>query len=61
VADRRGAFVAAGFQTYMLESWAVWPALAAAYLCTRQSWRRRITHVAIAGVELALSLDRSCR
>lgn len=52
-----GAFVAAGFQTYMLESWAVWPALAAAYLCTRQSWRRRITHVAIAGASsLALSL-----
>lgn len=32
-----GVFIAAGFQTYMLESWAVWPALAAAYLCTRQS------------------------
>jgi hypothetical protein len=31
-----GVFIAAGFQTYMLEAWAVWPALAAAYLCTRQ-------------------------
>jgi 4-amino-4-deoxy-L-arabinose transferase-like glycosyltransferase len=52
-----GAFIAAGFHTYMLEAWAVWPALAAAYLCTRQSWARRLAHVAIAGVtSLALSL-----
>ncbi|WP_242089717.1 hypothetical protein [Microbacterium lacticum] len=41
----------------MLESWAVWPALAAAYLCTRQSWPRRLAHVAIAGAtSLVLSL-----
>ncbi|MBN9176178.1 MAG: glycosyltransferase family 39 protein [Microbacterium sp.] len=52
-----GVFIAAGFQTYMLEAWAVWPALAAAYLCTRQSWRRRLGHLAVAGtVSLALSL-----
>ena len=52
-----GVFIAAGFQTYMLESWAVWPALAAAYLCTRQSWPRRLAHVAIAGAtSLVLSL-----
>lgn len=52
-----GAFIAAGFHTYMLEAWAVWPALAIAYLCTRQSWLRRIAHVAMAGVtSLALSL-----
>ncbi|MFT4052378.1 MAG: glycosyltransferase family 39 protein [Microbacterium sp.] len=52
-----GVFIAAGFHTYMLEAWAVWPALAVAYLCTRQSWRRRIGHLAIAGtLSLALSL-----
>ena len=49
--------MAAGFQTYMLESWAVWPALAAAYLCTRHPWLRKISHLALAGaVSLALSL-----
>lgn len=52
-----GLFIAAAFQTYMLEAWAVWPALAASYLCTRQSWWRRVWHVAVAGaVSLALSL-----
>ncbi|MFT3799407.1 ArnT family glycosyltransferase [Microbacterium sp.] len=52
-----GVFIAVGFHTYMLEAWAVWPALAAAYLCTRQSWWRRIRDLAIAGVtSLALSL-----
>lgn len=52
-----GAFIAAGFHTYMLEAWAVWPALALAYLCTRQSWLRRILHLAVAGTaSLALSL-----
>ncbi len=52
-----GLFIAAAFQSYMLEAWAVWPALAAAYLCTRQSWWRRLWHVAVAGtVSLTLSL-----
>ncbi|WP_454114942.1 ArnT family glycosyltransferase [Microbacterium lacticum] len=52
-----GVFIDAGFQTYMLKSWAVWPALAAAYLCTRQSWPRRLARVAIAGAtSLVLSL-----
>ena len=52
-----GALVGLAFQFYMLEAWAVWPALAAAYLCTRQSWARRIGHVALAGaVSLAASL-----
>ena len=59
--DRRrphhGVFMAAGFQTYMLESWAVWPALAAAYLCIRHPWLRKISHLTLAGaVSLALSL-----
>ncbi|UGB34056.1 glycosyltransferase family 39 protein [Microbacterium sp. cx-55] len=51
-----GLLIAVAFQTYMLEAWAVWPALAAAYLCTRQSWWRRIWHTAVAG---ALSLVAS--
>ena len=52
-----GVFVAVSFQTYMLEAWAVWPALAAAYLCTRQPWWRKLWHTAVAGVtSLALSL-----
>jgi 4-amino-4-deoxy-L-arabinose transferase-like glycosyltransferase len=52
-----GVFIAAGFHTYMLEAWAVWPALALAYLCTPQSRARRIWHLAVAGAtSLALSL-----
>ncbi|WP_285137916.1 glycosyltransferase family 39 protein [Microbacterium sp. lyk4-40-TSB-66] len=52
-----GAFIGLSFQFYMLEAWAVWPALAAAYLCTRQSWARRLGHLAVAGaVSLAASL-----
>ncbi|OZD55813.1 4-amino-4-deoxy-L-arabinose transferase [Rhodococcus sp. 06-1477-1B] len=52
-----GAAVGLSFQFYMLEAWAVWPALAAAYLFTRQSWARRIGHLAVAGaVSLAASL-----
>lgn len=45
-----GALVGLSFQFYMLEAWAAWPALAAAYLCTRQSWARRLGHLAVAGV-----------
>lgn len=52
-----GALVGLSFQFYMLEAWAVWPALGAAYLCTRQSWRRRVGHLVVAGaVSLAASL-----
>jgi len=53
-----GVFIAAAFQTYMLEAWAVWPALAAAYLtCTRIPWWRRAWQLAAAGaVSLALSV-----
>lgn len=52
-----GVFIAAGFQCYMLESWAVWPALGAAYLCTRIPWRRRVSHIVLAGAtSTALSL-----
>ncbi len=49
-----GAFVALAFHMYMLVAWSVWPALAAAYLCTQQPWARRIGHVLIAGVSSAL-------
>jgi len=52
-----GAFIALAFQCYMLEAWAVWPALAAAYLCVRIPLRRRIAHLAGAGlVSAALSV-----
>ena len=52
-----GALVGLSFQFYMLEAWAVWPALAAAYLVTRQSWARRVGHLALAGaVSLVASL-----
>lgn len=52
-----GALIGVAFQAYMLEAWAVWPALAAAYLCTRQPWWRRIWHTLVAGaVSLVVSL-----
>lgn len=52
-----GLMIALAFQTYMLEAWAVWPALAAAYLCTRQSWWRRLWHSFVAGaISLAASV-----
>jgi len=52
-----GLFIAASFQTYMIEAWAVWPALAAAWLCTRGTWWRRLRTLAVAGVtSLAASL-----
>ncbi|MXS74566.1 4-amino-4-deoxy-L-arabinose transferase [Microbacterium sp. CSI-V] len=44
-----GAAIGLSFQFYMLEAWAVWPALAAAYLATAQSWARRIGHLLVAG------------
>ncbi|WP_371741878.1 ArnT family glycosyltransferase [Herbiconiux sp. VKM Ac-2851] len=52
-----GGFTALGFQFYMLESWAVWPALAAGWLCTRTPWLTKLWQLAVAGVvSLALSL-----
>ncbi|CAD6002141.1 4-amino-4-deoxy-L-arabinose transferase [Agreia sp. COWG] len=52
-----GACVAVAFQTYMLEAWAVWPALALAYLFVRKPMLRKIVDVLIAGLSsLALSL-----
>jgi len=52
-----GALIGLSFQFYELEAWAVWPALALAYLFTRQSWARRLGHLALAGaVSLVASL-----
>ena len=53
-----GVFVALGFQTYMLEAWAAWPALGLAYLfVSNKKLRWRFVDVAIAGaVSAALSL-----
>ena len=52
-----GLFVALSFHTYMLEAWAVWPAIAAAWLCTRMPWPRKLWQLAVAGlVSLAASL-----
>ncbi|HWT32335.1 MAG TPA: glycosyltransferase family 39 protein, partial [Microbacterium sp.] len=45
-----GVFIAASFQAYMIEAWAVWPALAAAWLCTKQPWLRRIRQTLVAGL-----------
>ncbi|MEV8359594.1 glycosyltransferase family 39 protein [Microbacterium sp. NPDC076895] len=51
-----GLFIALAFQMYMLVAWAVWPALALAYLVTAQPIARRIWHIAVAG---ALSIATS--
>ncbi len=52
-----GGFVALAFQTYMLEAWAVWPALALAYLFVPKPFWKKLREVVIAGVtSLALSL-----
>lgn len=52
-----GLLVALSFQTYMLEAWAVWPALAAAWLCTRGRLLAKLWRLALAGaVSLAASL-----
>lgn len=45
-----GGFIALSFQTYMLEAWAVWPALAAAWLFIRAPWGRKLWQLGVAGV-----------
>lgn len=50
-----GAAIGLSFQFYMLEAWAVWPALAAAYLATAQPWARRIGHLVVAGTVSAVA------
>lgn len=52
-----GLFIALAFQTYMLEAWALWPALALGYLATAQPWVRKLWHLAVAGaISLAASV-----
>ena len=53
-----GLFIALAFQMYMLVAWAVWPALALAYLVTAQPVVRRLWHIAVAGtMSVAASLS----
>lgn len=54
-----GLWIAVAFQCYMLEAWAIWPALIAAWLIgTDLPWRRRLTDLAIAGaISGAVSLS----
>jgi 4-amino-4-deoxy-L-arabinose transferase-like glycosyltransferase len=53
-----GGFVALGFQSYMIEAWAVWPALGLAYLFVtgKKVWRRVVDVVAAGLTSTALSL-----
>ena len=52
-----GAFIALGFHMYMLEAWALWPALITAYLFTLQPLLKKIKDLLIAGTSsLALSM-----
>jgi 4-amino-4-deoxy-L-arabinose transferase-like glycosyltransferase len=54
-----GVWIGLAFQTYMLEAWAVWPALGVAYLFfVQKSWWQRIRDLAIAGAtSLVVSLS----
>ena len=46
-----GLWIAAAFQCYMLEAWALWPALIVTWLLAAPSpWRRRVTDLLVAGV-----------
>lgn len=52
-----GAWIALAFHTYMLEAWALWPALIIAYFFTDQKTSKKIVDVLIAGTSsLILSL-----
>ena len=52
-----GAWIALAFHTYMLEAWALWPALIIAYLLTDQKTSKKIIDLLIAGTSsLILSL-----
>lgn len=51
-------FVGLSFQAYMLEAWAVWPALGAAWLFTSGPFVRRMWRLAVAGaISIAVSLS----
>jgi 4-amino-4-deoxy-L-arabinose transferase-like glycosyltransferase len=52
-----GAWIALAFHTYMLEAWAVWPALIVAWFFTTGSFRKKVIDLLIAGfTSLGLSL-----
>ena len=52
-----GAYIALAFHTYMLEAWALWPALIAAWFFTTGSVMKKVKDLLIAGLtSLALSL-----
>ena len=52
-----GAWIAAAFHMYMIEAWAVWPALIIAWFFTEQKLLKKFIDLAIAGVtSLGLSL-----
>ena len=52
-----GAWVALAFHMYMLEAWAVWPALALGFLFTAKPWITKVLDILIAGfISLGLSL-----
>ncbi len=53
-----GVWIGIAFQTYMLEAWAVWPALIVAWLVAAPlAWKERIKSLLIAGItSLAVSL-----
>ncbi len=53
-----GAFIALAFHTYMLEAWALWPALIIAWLFTKQQMGKKIIDLLVAGTtSLVLSLS----
>jgi len=52
-----GAFIALAFHTYMLEAWALWPALIIAWLFTKQQMGKKVIDLLVAGTtSLVLSL-----
>ena len=52
-----GAWIAAAFHMYMIEAWAVWPALIVAWFFTEQKLLKKFIDLAIAGLtSLGLSL-----
>ena len=44
-----GLFIALAFHTYMLEAWALWPALIIAWLFTQKSFTQKVIDLLIAG------------
>ena len=52
-----GLAIALAFQSYMLEAWAIWPAMIVAYLSLAKPWLTKVRDLAIAGsISLVASL-----